>query len=184
VRKGLFWAISLIALTTATGLDSYTSARQKLDSIDSDRLPPGARVRLTPPELIAYAAHQAPDGVRNLNLELPEPGVVKGSALVDFARVRRSQGHPPGWLLSMLLNGERPVSVTARIRSAGGTATVDVQRVEISGMVIDGATLDFLIQNVLLPLYPTAAVGRPFELGNRVERLDVQRGWVDVVIGR
>jgi hypothetical protein len=179
-----FWAIPLLALATATAFDPYTSARQKLDSIDSDRLRPGTRVTLTPQELEAYVTHEAPDGVRNLRLELPEPGIAKGSALVDFGRVRRAQGHPPGWLMSRLLDGERPVSVTARIRSAGGSATVDVQRVEISGMVIDGATLDFLIQNVLLPMYPAAAVGRPFELGHRVERLDVRRGAVDVMIGR
>jgi hypothetical protein len=61
---------------------------------------------------------------------------------------------------------------------------VDVQKVEISGMEIDGRTLDFLIQNVLLPLYPDAAVGRPFELGHHIERLDVQPGAVRVVIGR
>jgi hypothetical protein len=184
VRNWRLWAIPLIALATAAGIDSYTSARQKLDAIDADRLPPGARVTFTWQELNAYAAHEAPDGVRNARVDLPEPGVAKGSALVDFARVRRAQGHPPGWLLGMLLNGERPVTVTARIRSGGGTATVDVQRVEISGAVIDGATLDFLIQNVLLPLYPTAAVGHPFELGHRVDRLEVQRGSVDVVIGR
>jgi hypothetical protein len=184
VRKRNIWLISLVVLATATGLDPYTSVRQKLDSIESDRLRPGARVTLTPQELQAYVAHEAPDGVRNARLELPEPGVAKGSAIVDFGRVRRAQGHPPGWLMAKLLDGERPVSVTARIRSAGGSATVDVERVEISGMVIDGATLDFLMQNVLLPIYPTAAVGRPFELGHRVERLDVQRGWVDVVIGR
>jgi hypothetical protein len=56
--------------------------------------------------------------------------------------------------------------------------------VEISGVVIDGSTLDFLIQNVLLPLYPDAAVGRPFDLGHRIDRLDVQRNGVGVVIGR
>jgi len=178
------WVIPLLALATATGFDSYTSVRQKLDSIDSDRLRPGSHVRLTPPELEAYAVHEAPDGVRNPRVELPEPGLVKASAVVDFGRVRRAQGHPPGWLLGKLLDGERPVSVTARIRSSGGSATVDVQRVEISGVVIDGSTLDFLIQNILLPVYPTATVGRPFELGHRVERLDVQRGAVDVVIGR
>ena len=184
MRRHFIWAISLIVLGTTTALDSYTSARQKLDSIDSDRLRPGTRITLTPPELNAYVAHEAPDGVRNPRLELPEPGMAKGSALVDFGRVRRAQGHPPGFLLSKLLDGERPVSVIARIRSANGSATVDVQRVEISGMAIDGATLDFLIQNVLLPLYPAAAVGRPFELGHRVEKLDMRRGSVDVVIGR
>ncbi len=177
-------AIPFFALATAIGFDSYTSVRQKLDAIDSDRLRPGTHVRLTPQELEAYGSHELPDGVRNPHLELPEPGVAKASALVDFGRLRRAQGHPPNWLLGKLLDGERPLSVTARIRSSGGSATVDVQRVEISGIAIDGGTLDFLIQNILLPLYPTAAVGRPFELGHRVERLDVQRGLVDVVIGR
>lgn len=107
-----------------------------------------------------------------------------GTALIDFGQVRRAQGHPPGWLMSKLLDGERPVSVTARIVSAHGQATVDVQRVEISGLEIDGKTLDFLIHNFLLAMYPDAAVGWPFELGHRIDRLDVQPAGVGVVIGR
>jgi hypothetical protein len=183
VRTRFLWAIPLL-LATATAFDSYSSAMEKLGRIDSDRLRPGTRVTLTSDELAAYVVHAAPDGVRNPRLELPEPGVAKGSALVDFGRVRRAQGHPPGWLMAKLLDGERPVTVTARVRSGDGRAAVDVQRVEISGVVIDGSTLDFLIQNVLLPLYPDAAVGRPFDLGHRIDRLDVQRNGVGVVIGR
>jgi hypothetical protein len=76
------------------------------------------------------------------------------------------------------------VSVTARIRSAGGRATVDLQRVEISGVAIDGRTLDFLVENILLPLYPDAVVGRPFVLGHRIERLEIGPAAVGVVIGR
>jgi hypothetical protein len=60
---------------------------------------------------------------------------------------------------------------------------VDVERAEISGLEIDGKTLDLLIQHVLLPLYPNAAVGRPFELGHNIERLDVRPAAVGVVIG-
>ena len=86
--------------------------------------------------------------------------------------------------MSKLLDGERPVTVAARIQSAHGQATVDVQRVEISGMTVDGRMLDFLIQNVLLPMYPNAAVGRPFALGSHVDRLELQPGAVHVVIGR
>jgi hypothetical protein len=44
--------------------------------------------------------------------------------------------------------------------------------------------LDFLIQNVLLTQYPNAVVGRPFELGHHIEKLDVQPAAVGVVIGR
>ena len=59
----------------------------------------------------------------------------------DFGKLRRAQGHPPGWLMSKLLDGERPVRVTVRIRSANGQATVDVERVEISGLQIDPAVV-------------------------------------------
>jgi len=178
---------ALIAVSFGAASSAYVSAHEKLDHIESDRLPPGTRVQLSAGELTAYVQHEAPtvtDGVRNLDLQLVAPGVAKGSALIDFAKVQRSQGNAPGWLMTKLLQGERPVSVTARIRSAAGTATVDVQRVEISGIVIDGRTLDFLIDNILLPLYPNAVVGRPFELGHHIEKLDVQPRAVGIIIGR
>ena len=184
--KARYWALAPVLLAAAgltAAVDHYVSAKQKFDQIESNRLRPGSRVTLSPQELDAWAAHEAPSGVRNPRLEL-QAGVAKGNALIDFGRVRRAQGRPPGWLMSKLLDGERPVSVTARIRSANGQATVDVERVEISGIAIDGGTLDFLIQNVLLPLYPDAKVGRPFQLGHRIERLDVGAGAVGVVIGR
>jgi hypothetical protein len=164
--------------------DAYSSARQKFDLIASDQLRPGARLTLSRAELDAYVAHEAPEGVRQAHVEIPAAGVATGSAIIDFARLRSAQGHPPGFLLSMLLAGERPVSVTARIHSADGQATVEVQKVEIGGMEIEGATLDFLIQNFLLPLYPDAAVGQPFELGHHIQKLDVQPAAVGVVIGR
>jgi hypothetical protein len=155
-----------------------------MDSIENDRLHPGARVSLTYPEIDAWVAREAPDGVRNPRIQVTARGIATGSALIDFAKVRRAQGQAPGWLMSKLLEGERPVSVTARVRSSGGTATVDVERVEISGVAVDGRTLDFLIQNIVMPLYPTAVVGRPFELGHRIERLDVAPASVAVLIGR
>jgi hypothetical protein len=44
--------------------------------------------------------------------------------------------------------------------------------------------LDFLIQQYLVPNYPAAKVGQPFELGHRIERLDVRPSEVGVVIGK
>jgi hypothetical protein len=188
VKPAVLWTIPvLFAASLAAAYGDYVSAKEKFSRIETERLPAGTRIELTPRELNAYVEQEAPtvtDGVRNPKLELVAPEVARGSALIDFAKVRRSQGHPPGWLMSKLLEGERPVSVTARIHSAGGRATVDVQRVEISGIEIDGRTLDFLIQNVLLPLYPNAVVGQPFELGHRIEKLEVRLGAVSIVIGR
>jgi hypothetical protein len=176
-------ALGIACAALATTGD-YDSAKRKLDLIDSGRSRPGTRVELTARELNAYAAHEVPAGVRNPKLEVVSSGVTTGTALIDFGKVRRAQGYSPGWLMSKLLDGERPVSVTVKITSAHGQATVDVQRVEISGLTIDGKTLDFLIQNFLLPMYPDAAVGRPFEMGHHIERLDVQPAAVGVVIGK
>lgn len=174
--------LALFAAAVAAAYDNYSTAKQKLDLIEADRLRAGARVTLTYPELDAWVAREAPSGVRNPHIRVAASGTATGSAMIDFAKVRRAQGQPPGWLMSKLLEGERPVSVTVHIRSSAGVATVDVERVEISGVVIDGSTLDFLIQNILLPVYPDAAVGRPFELGHRIDRLDVAPTAVAVVI--
>jgi hypothetical protein len=175
-----------LAVAVAAPLDNYTSAQEKLARIESDRLPAGSRIELSAAELNAYVTNEAPkvtDGVRNARLELLGDGLARGTALIDFARVQRSQGNPPGWLMEKLLQGERPVTVNVRIRSSRGQATVDVQRVEISGMAIEGGMLDFLIQHFLLALYPNAVVGRPFAIGHRVERLDVRPRGVTVVVG-
>ena len=185
VKLRLLWAIPLLGLAMlGAAPNDYLSAKQKFDSIESDRLRAGSRVVLSIRELDAYAEREVPEGVRNPRLQLVAPGVATGTAMMDFGKLRRALGYQTGWLMSKLLDGDRPVSVTARIRSAGGRATVDLQRVEISGVAIDGRTLDFLIENVLLPLYPDAVVGRPFELGHRIERLEVGPASVAVLIGR
>lgn len=181
----LVWVPVVLLLGSTTS--DYQSAQRKFDLIEAGHLKPGSRVELTPSELNAYVQHEVPmvtGGVRQPRLTLVRPEVAEGSALINFAELRRSQGNPPGWLMSHLLDGERPVTVTARIRSSGGRATVDVLSVQISGVTLDGKTLDFLIEHFLLPLYPDAAVGRPFELGDRIEKLDVQAQGVTVLIGR
>jgi len=185
-QAALLLAVGFWRTAPAAPLDDYASAQEKFARIESDKLPAGARIELSAAELNAYVAREAPkvtDGVRDPRLELVGGGMARGTAMVDFARVQRSQGHPPGRLLSLLLEGEHRVSVSARIRSSGGQATVDVQRVEVSGVAIEGGALDFLIQHFLLPLYPGAAVGRPFALSHRMERLDIRPRGVTVVLG-
>jgi hypothetical protein len=170
-----------------TAPTDYQAVRHKFSLIEQDSLKAGSRVVLTPAELNAYARQEvadvAPDGVRNPRLELG-PGTATASALIDFGKLRRAEGKPPGPLMAYLLDGERPVSITARIRSSAGTATVDVEQVEISGVVLEGRMLDFLIHNYVMQAYPNAKVGEPFALGHRIERLDVQASEVGVVIGR
>jgi hypothetical protein len=189
LRSGYRAAIlaTLLWIPSGAWADDYASAQTKIQQIESDKLSHGSRIVFSAAELNAYVEHQVPTvtaGVRQPRLELLGQGVARGSALVDFAKLRTSEGHPPGWLLEKLLEGEHPVSVTARINSAGGQATVHVQQVEIGGVSVSGATLDFLIQHFLLPLYPDAVVDRPFALAHRIDRVEVETGRAIVVIGR
>jgi hypothetical protein len=180
----VLFAIGVVTVGLASGFDFYTSARQKVDLIESGRLQAGARVDLSLGELNAFAAKEAPTGVRNPRLVLDGQETVSGSAMVDFGKLRRAQGYEPGWLMSKLLDGERSVSATARVHSGGGKIRVDVERATVSGVEIDGKTLDFLIQNFIMPFYPQAMVGRPIEMGFRIERLQLAPTGVGVLIGR
>jgi len=181
------WAFSVGLLVFAASLvgalDDYSSAKRKVDQIESGRLRAGTRVELTPIEINAYISREAPPGVRDPKIRLVAPGVASGTALVDFNKFQRAQGHEPGWLVSHLLEGEKQVSVTARIWSSAGRATVDVEKAEIGGVTVDGRTLDFLIQNFVIPQYPDVTVGQPFELGYHINRLDVRPAAVDILIG-
>lgn len=185
MRRRILFALPVAVLWAAQS--GYTTAKQKLALIQGDRAQPGSRIFLSSQELNAWVREglmpSFPPGVRQPALE-PGNGTASATAMVDFLKVRQAQGKPPGWLMAQLLAGERPVKVVASIESGGGRAKVDVQTVEISGMTIDGPMLDFLIRNYLLPNYPQAKVGQPFELGHRVDRLEIKPGGATVVIGR
>jgi len=184
------WRWALIAfflpLFGAPSAD-YLSIKRKFDLIESEKLRPGSRVMLTSRELNAYVATEvtqfAPQGVRDPQLQLGDGSAI-GSALIDFLKTRQAGGQQPGWMMQKLLAGERPVRVTAHIQSGSGQARVDVERVEISGFAIDGKALDFLIKNFLLPQFPDAQVGRPFELAHRIDHLEVKPDAVGVVLRR
>ena len=177
----------LVALLLTAADGGYSSAKQKLALIESDRAASGSRIFLSSQELNAWVKEGLmpafPPGVRE-PLVQPGAGTASASALIDFLKVRQAQGKPPGWLMARLLEGERPVKVVGNIESGGGRAKVDVQSVEISGMTIDGPMLDYLIRNYLLPNYPQAKVGQWFELGHRVDRLEIKPAGVTVVIGK
>jgi hypothetical protein len=182
-----FWPLALVAvpLLLFSSRSDYSAAQHKFDLIEGGRLRPGSRVSFTERELNAYVAQElpksVPQGVREPKLELG-PGMATGSALIDFLKLEHASGNPPSWLMRQLLQGEHPVTVTARITSANGHATVDVQSVDISGVTIAGRLLDYLIRNYLNVYYPDAKVGQPFEMSYRIDRLDIQPTRVDVFL--
>ena len=171
-----------VALFAAAGVASvsrtdYLSAKKKFQAIDKQAMKPGSRVAITGTELNAYVQAElptvAPKGIRSPRVELEGDNTATGRALIDFVKLRSAGGKSPGWLFRKLFEGEREVAVTTQISSGGGKATVHLKRVEVSGIPIEGAALDFLVKNYLMPNYPNAKIGRPFALHKRVDRIEV-----------
>jgi hypothetical protein len=185
MKRLLALAVLACAVSLASRTD-YLNAKRKFEAIEKYQTKPGARIPLPSSELNAYAQEEirevAPQGVRDPKIELHGNNVVTGRALINFLKVQNARGAAPNWLMKKLLDGEHEVAVTARISSAAGKATVYVQRVEISGVPVEGATLDFLVQNYLLPNYPKAKINRPFDLNYRMDRLEVSPGIAYIVM--
>lgn len=164
----------------------YLTARDKIKKLERSAFPRGARVSFTSQELNAYLRREMPrlvgPGTRNSRIEIDRDNIARGFVDVDFLKLRQAHGEAPGWLLSKLLEGERPVEITVRLHSARGHGRVDVLKVSVNGVVAEGQTLDFLIANFLLPTFPYAAIGKDFPMEYNLDRLELRPGGVTVVL--
>ena len=179
----LFAAASLWA--GAAPSPESLSAKRKLATIQQGKAAPGSVVTFTPRDIDAWARVEVPKvvprGFRDPRVQLGE-GEATGYATVNFLEMRHAKPEDTNWLVSRLLEGERPLTVGVRVRSSGGWCTVDLTSVEISGVAARGAVLDFLIRTFFLSLYPEAKIGKPFELGYRIERIEIHPGGLAVRI--
>src|SRR5579862_75596 len=155
-------AASAISLLAATAVDpAAANVNRKLEIIQSGKAKPGSVFVFTSAELNAWARIKAPmvvpEGLREPRLELGN-GRATGYALVDFLKLQHGAGIETNWLVAKLIQGEKRVVATASIQAAGGRATVHLVRVEIGGLAVSGATLDFLIDTFFRPLYPEAKI--------------------------
>ena len=176
---------AFVALAVGSQTDPADAVRARFRAIQDGKARPGSVLVFNARELNAYARNElptvVPQGVRELRLELGQ-GTATGYAFIDFLQIERGEGVKPPWLIQKLIEGERPVKVEAKIESAAGKATVLLQRVEISGIAVSGSTLNFLIDNFLIPLFPTAKVNQPFDLNSHVDRIEVGPGLARVVM--
>lgn len=163
------------------------SVSRKLDLIESGKANPGSVFRFTAAELNAWVRVKAPtvvhDGFRQPHLVLGN-GEASASALIDFLKVRDSSGVETNWLVAKLIQGEKLVRVRASVQSSHGQATVHLLRVEVGGLAVTGAPLDFLVRNFFLPFYPDAKIDESFELAGHVERIEVTPAAAVVYIAR
>ena len=146
----------------------------------------GSRVVIGMAEFNAYLKSEIPyiigPGVRNVRVETASGNIARGTADIDFLKVRQAYGPKPGWLMSQLLAGERPVAITVRITSAHGRTRVDVLKVAISDVVAEGRMLDFLIANFVVPTFPDVKVGKDFPMDYNIDHLEILPGQVVVVL--
>lgn len=152
------------------------SAQHKLEVIQSGKAKRGSVFVFTLAELNAWGREEVtrlvPEGVRSPRLALGN-GTASVFMYIDFLKVRRGKKLETGWLLSRLLEGERPLRVSARIQSARGRATVHLTLVTISGIPVSGSALDFLVDTFLKPLFPDVKINQPFDLHDNVDRVEV-----------
>ena len=174
-------AIALVSILGAGALALSGDALSerywsKFHAIESGQAKRGSVVLFTPAELNAWIQVNIPQmeaGLRNPRLQL-EAGGATGTVLVDFVKLRRAKGVETNIFLAKLLEGERPLKVSARVESGQGQATVHLTSVELAGIDVTGTLLDYLVKNFLLPEFPDAKIERPFELRDNMERIDIQ----------
>lgn len=159
--------------------------KHKIHLIDSGRARRGSMIVFPQNELNDFARWRlpqlVPQGAREPRIEIGN-GIATGHLLVDFLKMRQANGVETPWLISKMIQGERPLTVHARIDSARGRATVHVDSVELSGVSVSGGALDFLINTFFLPVFPEAKINKPFALADGIERIEAIPGQARVVM--
>lgn len=188
LRKAALAGLTAGLLILPAATSTADIAHEKFARIGTGKLVAGTRVDLSVLELNAWVPDEArlyaPGAARNIKLALTN-GSATGSALIDFLKLRQAATHEdPGWIMKNLFAGERPVTVTARFESRNERARIDVDRVEVSGVAVEGAALDFLIQNWLRPTFPDVKINQWFDLGFRIDRFTVAPTGASVFIGK
>jgi hypothetical protein len=167
--------------------DDFSSIQRKMDDIVKEHTKPGDRIFMSLREMNAYLYAQAqaiaPKAVRNTRVELAE-GAGTVSAMVNFLELNKARGAQSNWIMEKMLDGERLVKVSVHIQSEHGKGRVSVDRVEVGGAAISGAPLDYLIQNYVVPQFPTAKVDQWFKMDHHMDHFEIHQSGATVVIGR
>jgi hypothetical protein len=156
----------------------------KLNLIDSGRARRGSTIVFTPAEMNTWARSRVPQvyqGIRDPSILLGM-GAATGSATIDFLKMRQAEGVATNPLIAKLIEGERPLKVSVQLESSGGRATAKLTRLEISGIAVTGAPLDFLVNQFFLKLFPDAKVNQPFDLRDNIDRIQLRPDGVRVTI--
>ncbi len=167
---------SFAALARTSHSTDVASTEQKLRHIEANGQ--AARPDQTPtvfsePEINSYLASDnviLPEGVQSVKLA-GEPGIITGTARVDFDRIREGTGSSNP-LLS-IFSGVHDVVVVAHAHGAGRQGYVQVDSVSLDGVEIPRFVLQLFVEKYLQPKYPELGLDSRFSLPDRLDTATV-----------
>ena len=127
----------------------------------------------TEKEVNTYVASdnvKLPVGVQSLKLA-GTPGVIIGTAQVDFDRVR--EGVPSSNPLLGIFSGVHEVVVAAHAHGSGRTGYVHVDSVSLDGVEVPHFVLELFVEKFLTPKYPQIGIDSQFALPDRIDMATV-----------
>jgi hypothetical protein len=165
-----------VSADAASSSRDLASMEQKLRHIESNAQAPHpdpTPTVFTEQEVNSYLASdnvRLPDGVQSVKLE-GEPGIITGTARVDFDRIREGS-HSSNPLLSMF-SGIHDVVVVAHAHGSGGRGYVHVDSVSLDGIEVPRFVLQLFVQKFLQPKYPQLGLDSQFALPDRIDTATV-----------
>ena len=156
---------------------AFARCKRKLDHIEANGRavhPNQTPTVLTEQELNAYLASdqiQLPAGVESVKLEGNEPGIVNGTARINFDKVRA--GARSSNALLEIFSGTHLVVVNTHAHAAGGEGYVHVDSVSLDGIEVPRFVLQLFVEKYLEPKNPQIGLDSRFTLPDRIDRATV-----------
>ena len=172
----LIFVISFAGATKPGPSKNPAGMQQKIDRIEANARaahPDQTPTTFTEQEVNAYLASDnvvLPTGVQSVKLQ-GAPGVITGTAQVDFDRVREGI-HSSNPLLS-IFSGVHEVVVVAHAHGAGHTGYVHVDSVSLDGVEVPHFVLELFVDKFLTPKYPQIGIDSQFALPDRIDTATV-----------
>jgi hypothetical protein len=149
---------------------------RKLDHIEANGRsahPNQTPTVVTEQELNAYLASdqiELPAGVESVKLQ-GEPGIVNGTARIDFDKVRAGV-HSSNPLLA-IFSGIHEVVVDTHAHGSEGQGYVHVDSVSLDGIEVPRFVLQLFVEKYLQPKNPLIGLDSRFALPDRIDRATV-----------
>jgi hypothetical protein len=124
---------------------------------------------ITEQEINAYLASDEVEfaaGVKSVRLT-GTPGVIEGTARVDFDQVRAGT-HSSNPLLS-IFSGVHDIAVQAHAYGRAGKGYVHVDSVSLDGIEVPQFVLELFVEKYIQPRYPDIGIDSRFPLPDRID---------------